>query len=228
MKFSIIIQVYNEENTIAEVIKKVEGITLPLEKEVIVVDDASTDKTKKILNQLKSQFNFFFKEHPENKGKGAAIRTGLSLARGDFVIIQDADLEYNPDDYPLLLEPLIKGEADVVYGSRNIIKNPLFNKLYFWGGKFLTFILNLLYGVKLTDINTGYKVFKKEVLEKLDLKEKSFAFCEEVTCKLIKKRYKIVEVPIHYRPRSFKEGKKIRWWRDGPRGLYVIIKNRIL
>jgi glycosyltransferase involved in cell wall biosynthesis len=228
MKLSIIIPVYNEENTIAEVIKKVEEISLPLEKEVIVVDDASNDKTKEILNQLKSQFNFFLKEHRENKGKGAAIKSGLSLAGGDFVIIQDADLEYNPDDYPLLLEPLMKGEADVVYGSRNIIKNPFFNKLYFWGGQFLTFILNLLYGAKLTDINTGYKAFKKEVLEKLDLKEKGFAFCEEVTCKLIKKRYKIVEVPIHYQPRGFKEGKKIRWWRDGPRALYVIFKNRLL
>jgi glycosyltransferase involved in cell wall biosynthesis len=226
MKLSIIIPVFNEQSTISEVIERVYNIVLPLEKEIIVVNDASSDNTLQILQGLKNKFNFILKEHKKNQGKGAAIKSGLSEATGDFVIIQDADLEYSPLDYPILLQPLLDNKADVVYGSRNMIRNPRFSQIYFLGGKFLTFVFNLLYGTRLTDINTGYKVFKREIVEGLDLKEKRFAFCEEVTCKLIKKGYKIKEVPINYLPRGFKNGKKIRWWRDGWRGLRTIIRCR--
>lgn len=228
MKLSIIIPVFNEKNTIKEIIKRVANVSLALEKEIIVIDDGSFDGTKNILKELKEEFNFILLEHPKNSGKGAAIKTGLSSASGDFLIIQDADLEYNPEAYPKLLEPLLKGETSIVYGSRNLFTNPCFSKTYFLGGKFLTFIFNFLFGTKLTDINTGFKVFRKEVIKNFDLKEKRFSFCEEVTCKIVKNGYKIKEVAIGYRPRSFKEGKKIRWWRDGFRSLFTIIKYRIL
>lgn len=226
MMLSIIIPVFNEEKTISEVIKKVSSVVLPLEKEIIVINDGSFDQTGNILNHLKKKINFILLEHKENRGKGTAIKTALSAANGDFIIIQDADLEYNPADYPDLLRPLLKNEADVVYGSRLMISNPYSSKLYYLGGRFLTFVFNLLFGTQLTDINTGYKVFKKGILENLDLKEERFSFCEEVTCKLIKKCYRIKEAPIHYAPRSFEEGKKIRWWRDGWRGFLTIIKNK--
>jgi len=226
MKLSIIIPVFNEQNTIEEIIKRVEAVSISLEKEIIVVDDGSFDNTKKIIEELKKQFNFILIKHPKNQGKGAVIQTGISKATGNFILIQDADLEYNPKDYPNLLEPILRGEADIVYGSRILRKNPYFSKFYFLGGQFLTFVFNLLYKTNLTDINTGYKIFKKEILKNLILKEKGFSFCEEVTAKIVKKGYKIKEVPIHYTPRDFKSGKKLRWWRDGFGGLLTIIRNR--
>ncbi len=192
-----------------------------------MIDDGSSDSTKDLLKQLKKQFNFILTEHHKNQGKGAAVKTGLSLATGDFVLIQDADLEYNPEDYSILLEPLLKREVEVVYGSRGILNNPYSYKIYLWGGRFLTFVFNLIFRTKLTDINTGYKVFAKKTLKDLNLKEKRFSFCEEITCKLIKKGYKIKEAPIRYTPREFKNGKKICWWRDGLKGLWVILKYRI-
>jgi len=228
MKVSIIIPVFNEEKTIEEIIKKIEKVPLSIKKEIIIVNDGSFDNTKKILEQLKKKFDFILISHQKNQGKGAAIRTGLSLTTGDFILIQDADLEYSPGDYPVLLEPLLKNEAEIVYGSRNIFENPRFSIFYFWGGQFLTSIFNFLFKTKLTDINTGYKVFKKDVFKNIKLRENDFAFCEEITCKVIKRGYKIKEVSIHYSPRNFKEGKKIRWWRDGLRGLYVIIKYHLL
>jgi len=228
MRLSIIIPVFNEEKTIEEILNRVIKVSLPMEKEIIVVNDASLDNTQKTLIELKKQFNFVLIEHKINQGKGAAIKNGLSVVSGDFVLIQDADLEYDPRDYPALLEPLIKGQADVVYGSRILRKNPHSSELYFLGGQFLTRFFNIIFKTHLTDINTGYKVFKKGILEKLDLKEKRFAFCEEVTSKAVKKGYKITERPINYSPRSFKEGKKIRWWKDGFRSLFAIIKYRVM
>ncbi|PIV45835.1 glycosyl transferase [bacterium (Candidatus Gribaldobacteria) CG_4_10_14_0_2_um_filter_33_15] len=228
MKLSIIVPVFNEEESIEEIIKRIENVSIGIEKEIIVVNDGSYDETKDVLERLKRKFNFVSLEHQKNQGKGAAIRTGLLKARGDFILIQDADLEYDPKDYPILLEPLIKKEVKVVYGSRNLFENPRSSKSYFLGGQFLTFAFNLLFFEKLTDINTGYKVFAKEVLEKINLKENDFAFCEEITCKVKQLGYKIREVPIHYHPRSFKEGKKIRWYKDGLRGLWTIIKYRII
>lgn len=228
MKLSIIIPVFNEEKTIGEIIKKIKKVPIGVDKEIIVINDGSFDNTKKILEELKKEFGFILLEHQKNQGKGAAIKTGLSKATGDFVLIQDADLEYEPNDYPFLLEPFLKKEAKVVYGSRNLLKNPRSSKSYFFGGQFLTFIFNLFFNEKLTDINTGYKVFAKEVFEKIELKENDFAFCEEITCKIKKLGYKIKEVPIHYYPRNFKEGKKIRWWRDGFKGLITILKYRFV
>lgn len=228
MKLSIIIPVFNEEKTIEEIIKKIKNISLPLKKETIVVNDGSSDKTNDILEKLKNHFNFILISHQNNQGKGAAIKTGLSQATGDFILIQDADLEYFPEDYPILLEPLLKNEGDVVYGSRNIFKNRHFSLLYFWGGQFLTLIFNILFKTRLTDINTGYKVFKKEIFDNIKLREDDFGFCEEVTARLVKRGYKIKEVPIRYSPRGFREGKKIHWWHDGFRAFYIIIKYRLL
>ncbi len=226
MRISIIIPVFNEKNTIKEIIKKVKDVPLPIEKEIIVIDDESVDGTREILDELKEKLKFTLLKHHKNLGKGAAIKTGLSKVSGDFIIIQDADLEYDPKEYPELLNPLLSGEVKVVYGSRNISGNPRFSPLYSLGGRFLTSVFNLLFGTKLTDINTGFKVFKREVLENLKLEEKRFSFCEEITCKIIKKGYTIKEIPIKYAPRSFKEGKKIRWWRDGFRSVFVITKGR--
>jgi dolichol-phosphate mannosyltransferase len=226
MKISIIIPVYNEEETIRELISRVFLAPCPAEKEVIVINDASTDDTDKMLEKSKFRNNLLLVRHKKNQGKGAAIKTGLKYATGDFILIQDADLEYDPRDYPALLKPLFKNEADVVYGSRNLKKNPRSSTSFYWGGRFLTFVLNLLFGVKLTDVNTCYKVFKKDVLKNIKLEETGFAFCEEVTCKTLKKKYKIKEVPINYYPRTSQEGKKINW-KDGLQGVWVILKQRL-
>lgn len=231
MKLSIIVPVFNEKGTIKEIIKRISKAScLGLEKEIIVIDDGSFDGTKKILENLKKDFDFILinsSENQKNQGKGAAIQTGLKYITGDFVLIQDADLEYEPKDYPVLLEPLINKKADVLYGSRNLIKNPHSSFMYYLGGRFLSSVFNLLFSTNLTDINTGYKVFKSEIIKNLNLQEKDFAFCEEVTAKTIKRGHKIKEVPISYNPRAFQAGKKIRF-RDGLIGLWTIIKYRIL
>jgi glycosyltransferase involved in cell wall biosynthesis len=227
MKLSIIIPVFNEGKTVGSIIQKVESVSLSIEKEIIVVDDGSSDNTKQALKKLKEKYNFVSLEHQKNKGKGAAIKTGLRKTTGDIILVQDADLEYDPNDYPVLINPFLRNEAEIVYGSRLLRENNYSSRLYLLGGKFLTLVLNLFFGTKLTDVTTGYKVFKKSVLEKINLKEERFAFCEEVTSKLIKKSYRIKEVPVYYKPRRFEDGKKIRWWRDGTQGLYVIIKCKI-
>lgn len=230
MKISIIIPVFNEKETIEKVIKKVfEAPCLGLEKEIIVVDDGSFDGTREILKNLQKVYNFILINYPKgqkNQGKGAAIQTSLKFVTGDFVLIQDADLEYDFNDYNKLLSPLIKGEAEIVYGSRNLKDNPHSSLFFSLGGKFITSVFNLLFGTKLTDINTCYKVFKSEIIKNIKLESRDFAFCEEVTAKVVKKGYKIKEVPINYYSRSFKEGKKIRV-KDGFIALWVILKNRL-
>jgi dolichol-phosphate mannosyltransferase len=224
MRLSIIIPAYNEERTLAEIINKINDTTLPVEKEIIVVDDCSTDGTR---DKLKDVKNIIVLEHKKNTGKGAAIATGLKCATGDFVIIQDADLEYDPKDYVSLLSPVMEGKAEVVYGSRNLggKKNKHSYFLYYLGGVLLSKLTNLLYGTHITDEATCYKLFKKEVLDNLQLKYKRFEFCPEVTAKIAKKGIDIMEVPISYYPRKKSEGKKINAM-DGFKAMWVLFKYR--
>jgi glycosyltransferase involved in cell wall biosynthesis len=225
MKLSIIIPVYNEEKSILEVINKVKKVNISITKEIIIVDDFSTDNTKNILNKLNNLKIFF---HQKNRGKGSAIRTALKHATGDIILIQDADLEYDPQEYQKLLTPILENRTKVVYGSRsNAIKKNLkkMYKLHYLGNLFLTIMTNILYGTKITDMETGYKVFRKEVIQNINLKSKRFDFEPEITAKILKKGYKIVEVPIDFMGRKFNEGKKITW-KDGVKALYYLIKYR--
>lgn len=232
MKLSIIIPVYNEENSIIEIIKKVCDVKLPsVTKEIIVVDDGSTDNSKFKIQKMKINGIKKFC-HEKNLGKGAAIRTGLKYATGDYVLIQDADLEYNPEDYNKLLEPILKNGVEVVYGTR-LKAYPL----KFWGedktvlpthliaNRFLTALTNFLYGAKLTDMETGYKVFRKDVLQKINIKSNKFDFEAEITAKILKMGIKIVEVSIETKPRTYEEGKKIGWV-DGLSAIWTLIKYR--
>jgi len=223
MKLSIIIPVYNEKNTILKIIKKVENANLPqeLKKEIIIVDDRSTDGTRKILKEIEWKYKIIF--HEKNKGKGAAIKSALKEVTGDIVIIQDADLEYNPQDYIKLLDPILNREANVVYGSRFLNKhNPRYIHLYL-GNKFLSLIFSLMFMQKISDMETCYKVLSREIINKIKIKSNRFNFEPEITAKIIKLGYKIKEVPISYQSRSFKEGKKINW-QDGISAIYALIK----
>ena len=230
LKLSVIIPAYNEEKTIGAVIGSVQKAALNgIKKEIIVVDDFSTDDTRKILLGLKgSNLKIFF--HQKNQGKGTAIRTGLKHVTGDIILIQDADLEYNPSEYGKLLRPIIEDNKNVVYGTRleyikHNVKN--MNRLHFIGNIFLTHITNLFYNTRITDMETGYKVFRKEVIDKIKLKAKRFDFEPEITAKILKKGYKICEVPITFKARKFDEGKKITW-RDGIKALFYLIKYRFI
>lgn len=216
---------YNEEKTIAEIINRVKKTELGLDKEIIVVDDGSTDGTREILKNLKDEkLKVIF--HEKNLGKGAALRTGFSQATGDIVLIQDADLEYDPRDYPRLLEPILDGRADVVYGSR-FLGGP-HRVLLFWhyvGNKFLTTLCNLCANLNLTDMETGFKVFRREVLERIRLKSNRFGFEPEITVKVGRLRCRVYEVPISYSGRDYSEGKKITW-RDGLAAIFHILRFR--
>ena len=230
LKLSVIIPVYNEEKTIDAVIGSVQKVALKdIKKEIIVVDDFSTDNTRKILlGLMDSNLKIFF--HQKNQGKGTAIRTGLKHVTGDIILIQDADLEYNPSEYGKLLIPIIDDNKNVVYGTRleyikHNVKN--MNRLHFIGNIFLTHITNLFYNTRITDMETGYKVFRKGVIDKIKLKAKRFDFEPEITAKILKKGYKICEVPITFKARKFNEGKKITW-RDGIKALFYLIKYRFI
>ncbi len=221
MKISIVIPVYNEEKTVQETIAKVSQI--PFEKEILVIDDGSTDKTPEVLRSLQGN-SLILLRHEQNKGKGAALRTGFSKVTGDIILIQDADLEYNPEDYPALLQPILEGKADVVYGSR-FLGGP-HRVLFFWhyaGNRFLTLLSNILSNLNLSDMETGYKVFKKEVLNQIKLKSNRFGFEPEFTIKIAKKKMRVYEVPISYYGRDYSEGKKITW-KDGFAAIYALFR----
>jgi glycosyltransferase involved in cell wall biosynthesis len=228
---SIIVPAYNEEKTIHLILNKIAEVTLinAIKKEVVIVNDCSKDKTSEAIKTYMSnnpELNIFFYEHEVNKGKGAALHTGIAKATGEILVIQDADLEYDPNEYNDLLKPFYVADADVVYGSRFIGGNP-HRILFFWhtiGNKLLTFLSNALTNLNLTDMETCYKMFKREIIQGLDLKEKRFGFEPEVTAKISKiKEIKIYEIGISYYGRTYAEGKKISW-KDGFRALWCIAK----
>lgn len=224
MKISILIPVYNEVKTILEILKRVKATGLA--DEIIVVDDGSTDGTRQILKEiLEEEYKIVYKEN--NTGKGSAIKEGLKFVTGDIVIIQDADLEYNPNDYSVLIEPIISGKADIVYGSRWLKQglNKIPPNIFKLGRWFLTVLTNVLYGTRITDEACGYKVFKTEIIKNISLECKRFDFCPEITAKVSRSGYSIYEVPISYTPRRISEGKKLTY-RDGPEAIVTLIKYR--
>lgn len=240
---SVIIPAYNEEKTIGKIIDIVEQVKLPkgVTKEIIVVSDGSKDTTAKIAKEKTKEYkNVKFIDRKQNRGKGYSIREGLAIASGDIFIIQDADLEYDPHEYSKLIQPILDGKTQVVYGSRALhqtqqMRNEKFLKSkhekayygYYFGGRVLTWLANILYGANITDEPTCYKVFTKEVKEKMNLKCERFEFCPEVTAKVARAGYTIYEVPTPYYPRGFDEGKKIKW-KDGVEAIWTLVKYRFV
>jgi glycosyltransferase involved in cell wall biosynthesis len=224
MKVSIIIPCYNERNTVEKIVEAVRSA--PVEnKEIILVDDSSEDGTQTILKNTISPMVDRIIYHPVNRGKGAALRTGFAAATGDIVLVQDADLEYNPEEYPLLLEPLLSGKADVVFGSRFLGGRP-HRVLFFWhmaGNRFLTLLSNMFTNLNLTEMETGYKAFKASLIKSIQIEEDRFGIEPEIVSKLARTGCKIYEVGISYNGRTYKEGKKINW-KDGVRAIYAIVK----
>jgi glycosyltransferase involved in cell wall biosynthesis len=224
MKLSVVIPVYNEKNTILELLDRVHKVNLP--KEMIVVDDFSTDGTREILQSLAPSEDLKILFQPKNMGKGAALREGFAAVSGDIVIVQDADLEYDPAEYHSLLNPILSNKADVVFGSR-FLGGP-HRVLFFWhsvGNRFLTLLSNMLTDLNLTDMETCYKVFRAEILKRIRFRENKFGFEPEFTAKVGKARFRVYEVPISYSGRDYAEGKKIGW-KDGVAAIYFILKYR--
>jgi glycosyltransferase involved in cell wall biosynthesis len=219
-KLSIIISVYNEKDTLLKILDKIEQVPLAWEKEIILVDDGSTDGSRELIKSLPERYKKLY--HEQNRGKGAGIQSGLNLATGDYSIIQDADLEYDPNDYLRLIAAL-DAEHPVVFGSRNLTANPRFSAAYYYGGKSVTWLANWLFGSHLTDVNTCYKLVPTAQLRSLNLEQTRFSFCEEVTAKLLRSGVKIKEVPISYFPRKIEEGKKIRL-SDGINAFVTLLK----
>jgi glycosyltransferase involved in cell wall biosynthesis len=228
MLLSIVIPIYNEEHTLAELVGRVLAVPLDLDRELVLVDDGSKDASAQVAERLIAEHpdkQLRLIRHPRNRGKGAAVRTGFAQARGNVVLIQDADLEYDPRDYARLLKPILEGQADVVFGSR-FVGSEAHRVLFFWhmlANKFLTTVSNALTNLNLTDMEVCYKVFRKEVIESLHLVSEGFAIEPEITAKVAKGRWRIYEVGVSYAGRSYTEGKKITW-RDGVRALEAIIR----
>lgn len=229
MKLSIVIPVYNEAATLRQLVAKVDAVVLPIEKEIVLVDDCSRDGTSEVLKALEAEHpDWVVRYHDVNQGKGAALRTGFKAASGDILVIQDADLEYDPADIALLLGPVLAGHADVVYGSRFLGGGP-HRVVFFWhsvGNRFLTMFSNMMTDINLTDMEVCYKMFRREVLAGITIQENRFGFEVEITAKVARgKHWRIYEVPISYYGRSYAEGKKITW-KDGVRAIWCIIKYR--
>jgi glycosyltransferase involved in cell wall biosynthesis len=222
VKITVVIPVYNEKKTLLEIINRVKVV--PIDKEIVLVDDFSTDGSRDLLSQLESNGTKVF-YHKENMGKGAALRTGFQHASGDFVIVQDADLEYDPGEFPKLLQPLLEGRADVVYGSRFAGQRHNMTSLHSLGNRFLTLITNILYRTSITDMETCYKLFPRVTIQSIRIESNRFNFEPEITAKLLKRGLRIMEIPISYAGRSVGEGKKITW-RDGFSAVWTLVKFR--
>src|SRR5437763_1565650 len=223
MRVSIVIPCYNEKATIEKIVEAVRAAPIQ-SKEIIIVDDGSRDGTQTVLKEISKTIDQVI-YHPANRGKGAALRSGFAAATGDIILVQDADLEYSPEDYPVLLEPLVSGKADAVFGSRFMSGRP-HRVLFFWhmvGNRFLTLLSNMLTNLNLTDVETGYKAFKASAIKSIQIEEDRFGVEPEIVAKLAHKGYRIYEVGISYSGRTYQEGKKIDW-KDGFRAIYAILK----
>ena len=230
---SVIIPSFNEEKTICQVLEKVLMVELPeqMTVQIVVVDDCSTDDTELVVSSFRkthslSDSQLMYRKLDKNHGKGYAVRQGIEMATGDYIIIQDADMEYDPNDWPSLLEPLLRGECKVVYGSRVLGKNAYSYKSFYYGGRFISWVTTFLFGTLITDEPTCYKLFDAQLLKSIPLKVNRFGFCPEVTSKVLSRGYSIKELPIRYYPRSKDEGKKIRW-KDGIDAILILLKYRL-
>lgn len=225
MQLSIIVPVYNEAKTLATILDRL--LELPLDSEIIAVDDASWDDSPEILKDYADRGSIKFVWHEQNRGKGSAIRTALAEATGEYTVIQDADEEYNPEDIVRLLEVAVNKRADAVFGSRILGKRSgISYKRYYWGGRLLTVLANLLYGVNITDESTCYKMVRTKLLKSLNLRCERFEFCPELVSRLGRQKIKIYEIPINYNPRKMQEGKKIRW-HDGLSAIWTLLRYRL-
>jgi glycosyltransferase involved in cell wall biosynthesis len=225
MKLSVVIPAYNEEKTIRQIVDRVRSAAPQIEKELVIVNDCSKDGTRAVLDELAKEPGIRVLHHEVNQGKGAALRTGFQAATGDYVIIQDADLEYDPEEYPKLLKPLLDGKADVVFGSR-FAGGECHRVLYYWhyaGNQFLTKLSNWLTNLNLSDMETCYKVFRREIIQSIQIEENRFGFEPEITAKVAALRCRVYEVGISYAGRTYEEGKKIGW-KDGVRAIWCMLK----